>query len=114
MNPKELRDEEVGGAREGLERSPLPPMLDKEGKLEKFERHCPTPENAEAGENDCSCSLVNVIGEWMVLLMDMGEWIELLTDMGAMGEGYIQIKSHWSRSLLVLWVLVMITSQAHG
>ena len=47
MNPKELREEEEGGARGGHERSPPPPMLDKEGKLEKFERHCPTPENAE-------------------------------------------------------------------
>ena len=37
----------MGGAKEGLERSPLPPILDNEGKLEKLERHCPTPEKAE-------------------------------------------------------------------
>jgi len=79
---------------EGVERSDVPPMLDKEGKLEKFERQGPTPENAEAGEKDCSCSLVRVMGEWMVVLMDIGEWRELLTDMGAMGVGYIQVKTH--------------------
>jgi len=97
----------------GLERSPVPPMLDKEGKLEKFERHWPTPENAEAGENDCSCSLVKVMGECMLLLM--GEWMELLTDMGAMGEGYIQRKSHSADDHWQSLVLVTITvHQAHG
>jgi len=92
--------EEVGGAKEGLERSPLPPILDNEGKLEKLERHCPTPEKAEAGEKDCSCSWftligeVTLIGEWMVLFTDMGEWMVFLTDIGAIGEGYMQKGYH--------------------
>ena len=48
MKPKVVREEEVGGARlGGLDSSPLPPILDNEGNVGKFERHWPTPENAE-------------------------------------------------------------------
>jgi len=99
VKPKVVREVEVGGAREGVDRSVLPPILDKEGKLEKLERQGPTPENAEAGENDCSCSLLRVMGECMLVDIVMGEWRELLTDMGAMGVGYMQVKTncgyHW-------------------
>ena len=48
VKPKVVREEEVGGARlGGLDSSPLPPILDNEGNVGKFERHWPTPENAK-------------------------------------------------------------------
>ena len=57
----------MGGAREGVDRSVLPPILDKEGKLEKFERQGPTPENA--GKNEIFSTNVSLIMKLLIILM---------------------------------------------